>query len=327
MIPVPGNSVLEKNSSGFRTHEYLIDLSLAGLWLAASTLGVYFNFLNISPLGALITIPLLFFIPGYSILAALFADRGTIGFTERFALSFGLSIALTAIIGLELRFTFGEINPNQMVIKLIFITAMMSLIALFRRAILQPEKRFGIPCSALAVTIHNGISSDRSGKAGLIVKAVLVLVTIIAIMTTVNVIMSPKEGEHFSAFFILGENRTADNYPDLIKPGLHYPMFVGIGNHEYRDMNYTIETWAVRSEFDLVTNNSVILAMDPIDRMSLILVHNETIIIPYNFSVQKTGYNQVEFLLFNETIPGLNMTARDRINASYGDLNLWITVL
>jgi hypothetical protein len=34
----------------------------------------------------------------------------------------------------------------------------------------------------------------------------------------------------------------------------------------------------------------------------------------------------VEFLLFNEGGPGLDVTGSDRINASYRDLHLWITV-
>ena len=54
--------------------------------------------------------------------------------------------------------------------------------------------------------------------------------------------------------------------------------------------------------------------------------HNETSIIPYNLLVKKTEYNRVEFLLFNETIPGSDIKGSDRIDASYRDLNLWITV-
>ena len=103
-------------------------------------------------------------------------------------------------------------------------------------------------------------------------------------------------------------------------------MFIGVGNHEYRNMNYTIETWIMRQEFDNVTNTSTILAMDSGERLVFPLAHNETVIIPYYLSVKKTGYDRVEFLLFNETVPGFDVTGRNRINASYRDLNLWITV-
>jgi hypothetical protein len=32
----------------------------------------------------------------------------------------------------------------------------------------------------------------------------------------------------------------------------------------------------------------------------------------------------VEFLLFNESVPGFNVTGSDRINASYRNLHLWV---
>jgi hypothetical protein len=82
----------------------------------------------------------------------------------------------------------------------------------------------------------------------------------------------------------------------------------------------------IRAEFDNVTNSSSIMAMAPNDRLSLTLTHNETAISPYNMSVKKTGYNHLEFLLFDETVPGFNVTGSDRINASYRDLHLWVTV-
>ena len=83
---------------------------------------------------------------------------------------------------------------------------------------------------------------------------------------TVFVIVVPTEGEKFTEFYILGENRTAANYPAMNIVGQNYSMFVGIGNHEYRDISYTIETWMMRTEFDNVTNTSRIMAMDPNDR-------------------------------------------------------------
>jgi len=103
-------------------------------------------------------------------------------------------------------------------------------------------------------------------------------------------------------------------------------MYIGVGNQENRDMAYTIETWLLRTEFDNVTNISRIIAMDPNDHLSFTLTDNGTTIIPYNLLVKNTSYNRVEFLLFNESVPGLDVTGSDRINASYRDLHLWVTV-
>ena len=135
-----------------------------------------------------------------------------------------------------------------------------------------------------------------------------------------------REGETFTEFFILGENRTAASYPAEIIQGQDYSMYVGVGNHEYRHVNYTIETWMLLTEFDNVTNSSRILTMDPNDRLSVSLLHNETTIIPYNLSVKKSGYNRVEFLLFKDIVYGPELTGSDRINASYRELHLEVTV-
>jgi cAMP phosphodiesterase len=80
------------------------------------------------------------------------------------------------------------------------------------------------------------------------------------------------------------------------------------------------------TEFDNGTNTYRIQTMDPHDRLSLSLAPNQTSIIPYNLSVNKTGYNRVEFLLFDENIPGFETVAGDRINASYRNLHLWLDV-
>ncbi len=66
--------------------------------------------------------------------------------------------------------------------------------------------------------------------------------------------------------------------------------------------------------------------MDPHDHLSFTLAHNETTIIPYNLSIKKTGFDRLEFLLFNENVPGFEVTGSDRINASYRNLHLWVTV-
>jgi len=103
-------------------------------------------------------------------------------------------------------------------------------------------------------------------------------------------------------------------------------MYIGVGNYEYRNITYTIETWILNTEFDRGTNTTSVIAMDPIDRLSLSLGHNETTIIPYNLSAMKKGYNRVEFLLFNESVPGPEVRGSDRINASYRNSHLWVEV-
>jgi uncharacterized membrane protein len=325
VIPVSEKTGSKKISSAFFNQEFPADLALVVVWLAASVVTIYLPLLNTTPLRIILALPVLLFIPGYCLIAILFPKNDDLGLVERIMLSIGFSIAIVPLIGFGLNFTPWGIRLEPIVISLILLTWVMVLIAHYQRAVLPREERFRVSFSAIAGRIRQEFLPQEERGVDRFLSVVLTLVILVVIITTVYVIVAPKEGaERFSEFYILGENQTAANYPDVIFPAENYPMFIGVGNHEYRSMNYTIETWTLRTEFDTVTNSSTIVEMDPNDRLALTLAHNETRIIPFNLFVNKPGYNRVEFLLFNESVPGPEVTGNDRINASYRNLHLWV---
>ena len=158
-----------------------------------------------------------------------------------------------------------------------------------------------------------------------LLSACLVCAVCIAVLVTVFVISAPKENQHFTDFFVLGENGTANNYPYQVIPGQAYPMYIGVGNHESRNTTYIIETWEMITEFDDATNTTRIIAMDPGDMTSQTLANNETFVMPYNLKITNAKYNRVEFLLFKDTVPGSGIIGFDRINASYQNLYLLVS--
>lgn len=324
--PLSEEPRIEKSSAAFFLKVFPADLAVAVAWLAAGILAVYLPILNETPIGAVIILPGFLFLPGYCLVAVLFPRDSDLDLAERITLSLGLSITVVPLIALLLNFTPFGIRQDPVLIIVTLFTLAMILAAYYRRALLPFEKRFRFPFVATARTLQNAIFPKGDRRVDRLLMVVTSLAMLAAVLTTVYVIAVPKEGERFTDFFILGENTLAADYPDLISAGQNYPMFIGVGNHEYRNMNYTIETWITRVEFDNVTNTSTLRVMDPGDRLVFPLAHNETMLIPYNLSVKKTGYNRVEFLLFNEPAPDFDVTGSDRINASYRDLNLWITV-
>ncbi len=154
----------------------------------------------------------------------------------------------------------------------------------------------------------------------------LIVAIIAAVATTVFVIVVPKEGEKFTEFFILGEKGMAADYPTLLAVGEPGRLSIGIGNHEYRNITYTVETYLVTMTFDPKTNTSSLRAMDLLDSFKVPVADNQTVLTPYTFSVNTTTYNRIEFLLFNQTVPGASVRGMDRINRSYRDLHLWLTI-
>jgi uncharacterized membrane protein len=326
VICLPDEPRIENISAAFFEQAFPADLKVALLWLAASIVIICLPVLNESSIRAMLVLPGILFFPGYCLIAALFPKYSDIDFIERIALSFGLSIAIVPIIAFWLNFTPWGIRLNPILIALTVFILVMVLIAHYRRSLLAREERFRVPFFEIVGTLWNTMFPRGGNRIDRLFTVVTTFAILAAVLATVYTFAVPKEGEHFTEFFILGENRTANGYPEQIIAGLDYPMFIGVGNHEHRNVTYTIETWILRTEFDSVKNTSTILSMEPLDHLSLVLLHNETTILPYNFSLQKTGYNRVEFLLFNETTPGPYVTGNDRINASYRDLNLWITV-
>ena len=89
-------------------------------------------------------LPLMFFSPGYALVAALFPREGGIDALERLAISFGVSIAILALIGLILHYTTAGITIENVVYSSSGFTLVVSAIALLRRAYTERMDRFNL---------------------------------------------------------------------------------------------------------------------------------------------------------------------------------------
>ena len=303
------------------------DLLACELWLAGALLTIYLPYLNESFLRVLFGVPLVLFIPGYALIAALFPAARDIDGIERVALSFGLSIAIVPLTGLALNYTPWGIRLDPIVICLSILTIGLCLAAQYRRARLPADERFMVSFPEMQQAVSDEFfRKTGSSRTDRILSIILLIVIIAAVVTTVYVIVVPKEGEKFTEFFILGEKQRAADYPTPLMTGANSSLFIGIGNHEYRTVNYTVETYFLNMSFDETTNTTSLEAMDPLDRFTVSVPHNQTIIRPYSFIPGSTTFNRIDFLLFNETVPDDRINGMDRINQSYRDLHLWVTI-
>ncbi len=322
-MPHPYDTVID----AFATMRIPKDLLACELWLAGAILSIYLPYLNESFLRVLFGVPLVLFIPGYALIAALFPAARDIDGIERVALSFGLSIAIVPLTGLALNYTPFGIRLDPIVTCLSILTIGLCLVAQYRRARLPPDERFAVPFRDMyRAVFHEFFSKTPSSRTDRILSAILLIAIITAVATTVYVIVVPKEGEKFTEFFILGEKQKAADYPTRLITGTNSSLFIGIGNHEYRTVNYTVETYFVNMSFDEMTNTTTLDRMNLLDRFTVSVPHNQTVISPYFFTPTTTTFNRIEFLLFNEAVPDDQIKGLDRINRSYRDLHLWVTV-
>ena len=119
-----------------------IDLALVIALTLACILFVLAPRLNETPVRLLLGLALVLFLPGYSLIAALFPGRDDPDGIERIALSFGLSIAVVPLLGLALNYTPFGIRLVPILVVLSVFTVLLAVIACVRRWGLPEADRF-----------------------------------------------------------------------------------------------------------------------------------------------------------------------------------------
>jgi len=216
------------------------------LW---SIIGFVLILLDINnALRIIIALPMILFIPGYLAIFALFPSKKTdkgIDDIERIALSFGLSIAIVPLIGLILNYTIWGIKLLPIVFSLELLIFIVGTIAIYRWLRTSPDTRY-------IIKINISIPKHET-KLDKLLTIVLVICIIFAASLAIFVILTPKQGEHFTEFYILGSSHLASDYPMNLTLGENATVILGIVNHENTLMNYTIEVWL--SNQTIVYNN------------------------------------------------------------------------
>ncbi|MCD6456429.1 MAG: DUF1616 domain-containing protein [Methanophagales archaeon] len=116
--PIPKNRMeLKHFPKGFD-----LDLALVILFTLLCIPFVLISPLSETPIRIILGLPLVLFLPGYSLIAALFPRKDDLDAIEQIALSFGLSIAITPLLGLALNYTPFGIRLTPGVMKKRFIT-------------------------------------------------------------------------------------------------------------------------------------------------------------------------------------------------------------
>lgn len=243
-----------------------------------------------------IALPFLLFFPGYTLIAALFIKKAAIGSIERMALSFGLSIAVVPLIGLILNYVW-EISLYPVLTSITGFIFIMCTVIYLRRRQLLPEQCFR-PDITFKMPEWRGMTwLDRS------LSVILTLSIIAAIGTLVYVLATPKVGERFTEFYILGPGGMAQDYPNELTVGEEVELIIGIINHESVNTSYQIR---------IAIDGEQIEETRPVT-----LTNEQKWEESVTFTLTKTGDEQkVEFLLY-----------RNNESESYLSTHLWINVV
>lgn len=211
-----------------------------------------------TPLAVALGLPLLFFVPGYGLVSALFPgatpddatdsltlvevrQHGLSG-TERVALGFGISVALLPVVGLGLALSPWPIDPATVLSSVLGVTVVSAVVAGIRRLRRPADRRFSLPIRAwlgdARRALTTGSLTDRALTVGL-AAAVVAAVAVVGYAVAV-----PGPGQSYTSVSLLSQNESgdlvADDYPRNFERGQSRPLVVELTNHEGERTSYSV---------------------------------------------------------------------------------------
>lgn len=265
--------------------------------------------LSDSVLRVIIGLPFILFFPGYAALSVLFPEKKDLEIIERVALSFGLSIAISPLVGFGLNYTPFGIRLTPILLSLSSLIVALSVGGLYRRE--MAEEPF-LPFDPMRTL--EGYRAQFKAEKGLdrVLTIILVISILSSVIALVYVVAVPRQGESFTELYILGPGGMAEGYPRNLTVGEDASVIIGIANHEHRTVEYTIELWLVNMTF--VDNVTQVHAMFFFDSLSVTLDHTDVDLEgewqpqweePYHFNVSIPGNYKLWFLMYKEGAPPL----------------------
>jgi len=289
-------------TSGTTLRTHSIDLILVIVATLGTLAFIFLPYLNQTFVRPIFGVVLVFFLPGYALIAALFPNKDGIKSSQRIALSFGLSVALVPAMTLFLSFWFG-VNLGPLLVALALFIVICTVIAEVRRRALPQAERFSVKIPQIQI-VEKAFSGSKS-RVDKLLSVILVLSVVVLASTLGYTLAFPNPGEKFTEFYILGASGTIGSYATQYKLGQQKPVTVGIVNHEQQDTSYEL---VVRLND---TNKSTVLYSANVS-----IADNQTWQKVLDLKPDRTGSNMtMEFLLY-----------RDKQAAPYRETYLPVTV-
>ena len=218
-----------------------------------------------------------------------------------------------------------------------FFIELLGVIAIYNWKTTEKDKRF-------VITLQTS-ETKPSKKSEKFLAIILIISMIFASTSIMYIIVTPVTGEPFTDFYILSSNSDVTNFPQDILAGEKTNITLGLINHEYVTMNYTIEIWLVEESvvFNRTTKENTTLYHHAwfMKKFDITLQHTEITNkknqtkkweSTYTFQINKIGFFKLVFLLFTTPSENFNLeqdykdSIDKRIKSAYRELHLWLYV-
>jgi uncharacterized membrane protein len=237
------------------------DLILA-LIITFTAVVFIFTPLNSSIIRSILGYLVIFFIPGYTLLAAVFPAKFDIGKLERFVFSICVSLLAAPLIGAVLNYTEWGVTTGSVVACLTGVILACCTVAWWRRSRLSQSERFSLDLTR--DNFGGYLAAPKAlKKSDWVVNnkiTVMLVVFVVASALLLSYITLAPQGQENTAFYILDANGKAVNYPTQLKLGKPEQIVVGISNGQNNDMEYTLKVVLSNGtqQSTLYSNHSII---------------------------------------------------------------------
>ncbi len=266
-------------------------------------------------------LPFILFLPGYALVLALFPENDRLEGVARASLSCGLSFVISALLGLILHYTPWGIQAVSLATTQTVAIAALSLLAWRRQSGLFPEFRFRVEFD-----LGWGDSASASRRR---VTSLLVIAIAVAGAFTINAAASPRAGEAFTDFYILGREGQIAGYPTdfILAEGqtvaVGYDgappeadrlarLTVGLINHQGKVATYIIKLAIGGEDVPLWLDGAPVASVGPVT-----LAPGQQCEWQLGFAPLKSGQSQrAEFILLMGGQPCFTSPPYLKINAS-----------
>ena len=223
---------------------------------------------------------MILFLPGYALTTFIFPRNKDLKIMKRLVLSFLFSIAITLFFSLILIIITSETILTSILIFNSLFVLVIQPASLFRRK--QVSEKFDYDLTEFLKS--SKLSFKAKFQRDKVNSVILVIFIVLIVSMAAYVILSPKNDENYTEFYILGSGGNAYNYPTNLTVNQTGIVYVGIVNHEGSNVTYEM---------------NVRLDNNTLSTQNITLQKNEQREIPYSFMVTNPGQNQkLEFFLY-----------------------------
>ena len=180
-------------------------------------------------------LPLVTFIPGYALVAALFPSTTVIDTVERLSLSFALSLALIPLLALAVDLSPWSFALAPMLVALLAATVLFSIIALVRRSQTASVDRF------LPVVPDVHIPPPRAWDTLTRVAVATAVAGLVLFLGSGALLVAQRlGGEPMTEFALYNADGNPEFYARFLHVGEPASYVIEIVNHEQKTVTYTL---------------------------------------------------------------------------------------